>query len=113
MSFYIADPILLAERRMARNYLCCGVVEVGGVHNGDGMVCGRDAKLPASIAELHFACPHAERCELCSAMFCRDVLPILPVIPSSRASEACPIGSSRGSPENENCVIRRSPPFCN
>ena len=59
---------------MARNYLCCGVVEVGGVHNGDGMVCGRDAKLPASIAELHFACPHAERCELCSEMFCRPCL---------------------------------------
>ena len=56
------------------NYFLCGVVQVRGVQDELGMECGRYAKTLCYDCGTSLCTAHAERCELCSEVFCPSCL---------------------------------------
>jgi predicted sulfurtransferase len=56
------------------DYHYCGVVQVCGVHDGDGLACGRSASTLCYDCGTLLCPDHTERCDLCAEMFCPSCL---------------------------------------
>jgi len=56
------------------DYLFCGVVDVRGVDDANGIACGRDARTLCYDCGTSLCPMHTERCELCTEAFCQSCL---------------------------------------
>ena len=56
------------------NYFSCGVVEVRGVKDQLGTVCGSSAKTLCYDCGTSLCPAHTEHCELCTEIFCQSCL---------------------------------------
>jgi len=56
------------------DYLYCGVVQVRGVHDEHGLLCGGDSVSLCSDCGTSLCSVHCERCEICREIFCPSCL---------------------------------------
>jgi len=54
------------------DYHYCGVVQVRGVHDPNGLSCAQSATTICYDCGTSLCSPHAERCELCGKTFCQS-----------------------------------------
>jgi len=56
------------------DYLFCGVVEMRGVHDQQGIACGRSASTLCYDCGTSLCAAHVTRCQLCGQTFCESCL---------------------------------------